>query len=83
MVDSEDDVDVPRRQKVVRPRNDLLIELDDIEFKKRFRMNKASVQRLSELLVNVEEPLNNRNQPITKMNEILICLRFYATGSFK
>lgn len=80
---SSSSVDDEPRERIVQPRNNLLDELDDVDFKKRFRMNKETVQFLANLLDEIPEPIDNRNQPISKMNQILICLRFYATGSFQ
>ncbi|KAJ8929394.1 hypothetical protein NQ314_017926 [Rhamnusium bicolor] len=64
-------------------RNNLFEELNDTEFRKRFRISKNTFQRLANLLDGVMEPVNDRNQPISKINQILICLRFYASGSFQ
>ncbi|CAH1966702.1 unnamed protein product [Acanthoscelides obtectus] len=78
--DTSDIEDIPR-ERIVRTRRFPLIELDDLEFKRRFRINKNTFRRLENVLQNVIEPINERNQPISKANQILICLRFFATGS--
>ncbi|VEN41970.1 unnamed protein product [Callosobruchus maculatus] len=77
--DSQDD----RRPRIVRERNDLFESLDDIEFKRRFRLTKRTFVRLEGLLCNLPEARDNRNHPVSKRNQILICLRFFATGSFQ
>nr|CAI5823312.1 unnamed protein product [Callosobruchus analis] len=69
--DSQDD----RTPRIVRQRNDLFETLDDVEFKRRFRLIKRTLLRL--------EARDNRNKPVSKRNQILICLRFFATGSFQ
>jgi len=54
------------------------------EFKKRFRFAKNSV--IFGILPLIEEGLakiNNRGLPISPVLQLLICLRFYATGSFQ
>lgn len=54
------------------------------EFKRRFRFNKESI--LYGILPKIENELkckNNRGLPIPPVHQLLICLRFYATGSFQ
>lgn len=54
------------------------------EFKRRFRFNKDSI--LYGILPLIENELicnNNRGLPIPPLYQLLICLRFYATGSFQ
>lgn len=53
------------------------------EFKRRFRFNKDSV--LYGIQPKIEEGFrnNNRGLPIPPIFQLLICLRFYATGSFQ
>lgn len=54
------------------------------EFKRRFRFNKDSV--LYGILPKIQNELihnNNRGLPIPPLCQLLICLRFYATGSFQ
>lgn len=80
--DSSNEEEGPR-MRLVKPRNNLFIELDDIEFKKRFRLSKNTVEQLANLLDNVFEPVDQRNQPLSKVNQILITLRYFATGSFQ
>nr|CAI5823309.1 unnamed protein product [Callosobruchus analis] len=77
--DSQDD----RTPRIVRQRNDLFETLDDVEFKRRFRLIKRTLLRLECLLCNLQEARDNRNKPVSKRNQILICLRFFATGSFQ
>lgn len=55
------------------------------EFKKRFRFAKNSVISVI-ILPLIEEGLaksNNRGLSISPVLQLLICLRFYATGSFQ
>lgn len=54
------------------------------EFKRRFRFNKNTV--LHGILPKIEEGLariNNRGLPVPPIYQLLICLRFFATGSFQ
>ncbi|CAH1957933.1 unnamed protein product [Acanthoscelides obtectus] len=69
--DMSDIEDIPR-ERIVRTRRLPLIELDDLEFERRFRINKNTYRRLETVLQNVTEPINERNQPISKENQILM-----------
>jgi hypothetical protein len=46
-------------------------------------MNKETSLILSDLLNFNLEPTSCRNQTISKLNQILVCLSFYATHSFQ
>ncbi|XP_069705672.1 putative nuclease HARBI1 [Periplaneta americana] len=57
---------------------------NDIEFKRRFRFHKRTVLDL--ILPKIERTLakpNQRGLPVPPVLQLLICLRFYATGSFQ
>lgn len=71
------------RPRTVKFRNNLFEELDHVEFKNRFRLDKNTVLFLANLLELVIEPVNDRNHPVSKLNQILICLRYYASGTFQ
>ncbi|XP_018363578.1 PREDICTED: putative nuclease HARBI1 isoform X2 [Trachymyrmex cornetzi] len=78
---SDDDEDIIRPKRF-KQRMNYFDDLDDIEFKMRFRLNKNSVLLI---LNHIEEVLifrSNRNNPISPMQQLLLTLRFYATGSF-
>jgi len=82
--ESEDEMMVRVVRPIIRPRNNLLSKLNDKEFKNRFRMNKHSFRHLVNLLEGIEDdPRTKLNNPISKDNQVLIALRFYATGSFQ
>ncbi|XP_025158423.1 putative nuclease HARBI1 isoform X2 [Harpegnathos saltator] len=80
--DDERDVRVPKRY--IRDWFDPFHFYSNKEFKRRFRFNKESV--IHGILPEIEEGLarnNNRGLPIRPVYQLLICLRFYATGSFQ
>nr|CAI5839606.1 unnamed protein product [Callosobruchus analis] len=77
--DSDSDSQDDRRPRIVRERNDLFETLDDVEFKRRFRLTKRTFLRLECLLCNLQKARDNRNHPVSKRNQILICLRFFAS----
>jgi hypothetical protein len=72
-----------RNRRVVKQRKHFFDEYTDTRFRNRFRMNKETVLILAALLNPDLEPTSRRNKPISKLNQILICLSFYATGSFQ
>lgn len=66
------------RRFIVAP--DFFSSLNDREFRERFRLNKSTIMDLAELIFVKLEPLNKRRNTVTPMNQLLITLRFYATG---
>ncbi|XP_025018167.1 putative nuclease HARBI1 [Tetranychus urticae] len=72
----------PQRRTIL-PKNDLLVLFDDFEFKKRFRMNKETFHVLLDLIKDEIEIFGKRNHPVSPENQLLIALRFFATGSFQ
>lgn len=72
-----------RRPKLLRNRSNPFEIFDDFDFKARFRFNKVTVMALLHKFGHHLEPLNRRNRPISSINQLLIALRFYATGSFQ
>jgi len=80
--DDENDVRAPKRY--IRDWIDPFQFYNNKEFKRRFRFNKNTV--IYGILPKIEEGLaciNNRGLPILPVLQLLICLRFYAIGSFQ
>ncbi|KAK4876009.1 hypothetical protein RN001_012431 [Aquatica leii] len=71
------------RPRVFRNRNHPLQIYDNYEFKQRYRLDKETVIEIAEIIGHQLESATLRNQPLSAMNKILICLRFFATGSFQ
>ncbi|XP_049699813.2 putative nuclease HARBI1 [Helicoverpa armigera] len=71
-----------RKERIIRPRPDHFRIWDSKEFHRRFRLRKESVQYLLSLIENKIKHQTERNQCISPMLQLLIALRFYATGSF-
>ncbi|CAN7950423.1 unnamed protein product, partial [Ixodes hexagonus] len=72
-----------RRPRQVRPREDPFYRYDDLDFVIRFRLSKAAAV---DLLNRIEHAINQddlRNCPLSPMNQVLVALRFYATGTFQ
>jgi len=70
-----------RRPKVIRRRPLYFEEYDDIDFHARFRLSKESV---TAVLAEIEQEISHKteqNNVISPMKQLLLTLRFYATGS--
>ncbi|XP_017468240.1 PREDICTED: putative nuclease HARBI1 isoform X2 [Rhagoletis zephyria] len=71
-----------RKERVVKPRPNHFEDWECNEFFRRFRLTKYSCQYLCSLIENQLAYATDRNQAVPVMQQLLICLRFYATGSF-
>lgn len=56
---------------------------DDVAFTRRFRFTKDTVVIVLVPLLNLTQNVNNRGLPIPPLLQLLIALRFYATGNFQ
>ncbi|XP_011705880.1 PREDICTED: putative nuclease HARBI1 [Wasmannia auropunctata] len=81
MEESENDQQQRRRRKF-KHRINYFEELDDVDFKMRFRLNKQSVLLVLEEIRGELEFLTNRNHAVSPMEQLLLTLRIYATGLF-
>ncbi|XP_032687237.1 putative nuclease HARBI1 [Odontomachus brunneus] len=80
--DDDDNEFVERRPYIIRNKPNNFEVWDDKEFFDRFRLKKDTVL---ELLHAIEERLLilwNRSRSLTPINQLLLTLRFYATGNF-
>lgn len=69
--------------RLYRPRLDPFNHFSDSEFSIRYRFTKETVMYILDLIQNELQIINNRGRPITALNQLLIALRFYATGTFQ
>ena len=74
---------VLRRNRTFCNRLDPFEQYSDIDFKKRFRLDKESVTALTALIGENISPLTSRNKSIDARLQILVTLRFLATGTFQ
>ena len=72
-----------RRVRHLRDRFNPLEEYDDEDFRWRFRLRKDSVNDLAKILHKDLQHQTRRGPPLTPMQQVLIALRFYATGTFQ
>ncbi|XP_041981468.1 putative nuclease HARBI1 [Aricia agestis] len=72
---------------VSRRRNNQMLnafeKYNDAEFRARFRLSKETVLYLESVFGNSIKPPTRRSRAIQPMDQILITLRFYATGSYQ
>ncbi|CAK1578459.1 unnamed protein product [Parnassius mnemosyne] len=68
-------------------RNDIKLnafeKYDDKEFRARFRVSKETVLYLDSVFGSTIKPLTKRNRSLQPVDQILITLRYYATGSYQ
>ena len=76
------DVHEPRRPRVFHDRSNPLTELDDDDFRIRYRLTKTS---FVDLLEAIEPELRNVTEShggLLPIHQLIVTLRFYASGSF-
>lgn len=72
-----------RRERVFRDRSNPFDVYDDLDFWMRYRFSKPSVIRIADLVRTNIQHRTNRSKPFAAEIQVLIALRFYATGSFQ
>ncbi|KAE9528791.1 hypothetical protein AGLY_012366 [Aphis glycines] len=71
------------RPRLFRGRINPLEEFDDLDFKCRFRLSKESFGVLMHLIVEYVKHGTKRNVALSPEVQVLITLRYYATGTFQ
>ena len=56
---------------------------NDCEFRKRYRFSKNGVKHILRFIEDDLEVITNRNNPVPPLLQLLVTLRFYATGDFQ
>lgn len=72
-----------RPMRVLRDAQNPLEALSEMEFSRAFRFSKSTVQDILKMLSYGLAKNTNRGQPVSPMYELLITLRFLATGSYQ
>ncbi|XP_028156430.1 putative nuclease HARBI1 isoform X1 [Ostrinia furnacalis] len=70
----------PRRPRVFQVRRNYYEEFDEEAFKIRFRLSKPSALNILQLIENKLEFPNDKNNSLSPVNQLLLTLRYYATG---
>ncbi|XP_017768198.1 PREDICTED: putative nuclease HARBI1 isoform X2 [Nicrophorus vespilloides] len=71
-----------RQPNTIKPRMDNLENWSDAEFYEKFRFTKHTVVGLLEQIKNKLIHKTNKNNPVTPVQQLLITLGFFASGSF-
>jgi len=81
--DLEDEMlgNIGRQPKVYKNRPDYFEELDDLEFFKRFRLQKESCRMVLNRIQDEIKSPTDRNHAISPATKLFLTLRFYATGN--
>ncbi|KAK4875948.1 hypothetical protein RN001_012370 [Aquatica leii] len=74
------DFGFPRRIQYSRTED--FYDLDELSFFRRYRLTKRTVLDFLPLIEEQIEYPSDINQCVTPINQLLTCLRFYASGSF-
>ena len=68
----------------MRDRAHPLDAYDDVDFKSRYRLRRATVMDIIDVITDdIQSGHDGRNQDLTPTLKTLLALRFYATGSFQ
>ncbi|XP_018572749.1 putative nuclease HARBI1 [Anoplophora glabripennis] len=79
----EEEFIVIRRPKLYRKRVDCFEKYDDLNFFQRFRLRKTTVLSLLQEIEDVIKLPTQRGGCITPMQQLLLTLRFYASGNMQ
>ena len=71
-----------RKQREFRSIGFTIDGYTDEELRARYRFGKESINYITNLLADNLRRKTNRNHPLSALQQVLIALRFYASGSF-
>lgn len=71
-----------RRPKTYRRHVNPLEEYTDNELRARYRFGRAGIQFIVDLLNDEISPTTQRSKPLSTLEQVLVTLRFLASGSF-
>ena len=74
-----------RRERKQREFRSIGLTIDgytDEELRTRYRFEKESIQYINDLLADNLRRKTNRNYPLSALQQVLIALRFFVSGSF-
>ncbi|XP_067124817.1 putative nuclease HARBI1 [Centruroides vittatus] len=74
---------VRRSRRIISPRRNDFEQLDDYDFLCRYRLPKESVRNVVERIGDNLVSTSSRNYAMSPMEQLLLALRFYATGTFQ
>ncbi|CAI6368620.1 unnamed protein product [Macrosiphum euphorbiae] len=71
------------RPRFFRDRSNPLTDYDDVDFKQRFSLSKCMFMNLLDMISHNINQNTLRNMSLSPMLQLLIALRYYATGAFQ
>ena len=74
---------INRSERIFKDRTNPFDLYDENTFRQKNRLSKGLVVNLTSLLKDELESITNRNNPLPPLYQILLALRFYATGTFQ
>lgn len=74
--------DIGVKKKVFRQRKHLLADLNEVSFVERFRLSKPEIDKVLSHIQDVLMHESGRSAALTPTEQLLITLRFFASGSF-
>lgn len=74
---------INRRSQVLRDRTDPFVLFDDDDFFNKFRFHKHNVLDIMQILGNALALKQQKRVSVTPLQQLLITLRFYTTGTFQ
>ena len=63
--------------------DDVLMYYSDNELHKRYRFSRQTIRYITSLIEDEISPTSNRTKPVSATKQVLITLRFLASGSFQ
>lgn len=72
-----------RRERIVRDRRNPLDIFTDTELLERFRFDRASIFEIADVLAPQLQHATNHNDALSPTQQVLIALRFFASGAFQ
>ena len=72
-----------RRERLVRDRSNPLEVYDDVEILERFRFRRMDIWQMTDMLQYDLEYDTNVNQALQPIQQVMIALRFYASGCYQ
>ena len=72
----------PRRQRIFNLKENLLAGLSETEVKSRYRFSRDSIQFITDTIAADLERPTARNHALKPQEQVLVALRFFASGSF-
>ncbi|XP_048775293.1 putative nuclease HARBI1 [Ostrea edulis] len=72
-----------RKQRTFKPRINPLESMTAAELQHRFRFDQEGIEFITDLIQNDIMPLTNRNHSVPAIVQVMVALRYYATGTIR